>query len=212
MTRKRIALLFVAAVCMLTGCSGVKKEDGVVYFDALSSTIPKEASALSDSELDLPTADLIDVCLGGSYDTVFNTILFYANVYQLNTKTGETVSNAMEQKVTDDWGRSFFIPKNDFYDAWRDFNGICELETRSDAASCLLAKYQQSELDDYQTKILEVLLSEEIYFNRFTETQRAELYATLETRYGADRSKATDANDQSYRFYPYYPAEVDTAE
>ena len=212
MVRRRIALLSMVAVCMLFSCSGVKKKDGVVYYDRLEMAFD-ETLSLSDSELDLPTADLIEVCLSESYNSAFNSILFYRNVYQLNTKTGETVSHALEQDVTDDWGRNFRIPKDAFYDAWRDFNGLQELETRPDAASCLLAKYRQSEIGDYQTRILEVLLSEEVYFNQLTEAERTILYETLEGFYGTDRSGApTDGSDQSYRFYPYYPVEGDTAE
>ena len=141
MVRRRIALLSMVAVCMLFGCSGVKKKDGGVYFDRLEMA-SDETLSLSDSELDWPTADLIEVCLSESYNSVFNSILFYRNVYQINTKTGETVSHALEQDVTDDWGRNFRIPKDAFYDAWREFNGLQELETRPDAASCLLARYR----------------------------------------------------------------------
>ena len=43
--------------------------------------------------------------------------------------------------------------------------------------------------------------------------ERTILYETLEGFYGTDRSGApTDGSDQSYRFYPYYPVEGDTAE
>lgn len=212
MVRRRIALLSMVAVCMLFGCSGVKKKDGVVYYDRLEMA-SDETPSLSDSELDLPTGDLIEVCLSESYNSVFNSILFYANVYQINTKTGEVETHALEQEATDDWGRNFRVPKDAFYDAWREFNGLRELETRPDAASCLLARYRQSEFGDYQTRILEVLLSEEVYFNQLTEAERRILYETLEAIYGADRSKAaTDGSDQSYRFYPYYPIEENTAE
>lgn len=205
-------ILIIVSLLMLSSCSGDQTNDDLRYFNCLevaAGTIP----TLSRSELDWPTADLIEVCLSASYDSVFNSILFYRNVYQLNTKTGETVSNALEQEATDDWGRNFRVPKDAFYDAWREFNGLQELETRPDAASCLLARYRQSEFGDYQTRILEVLLSEEVYFNQLTEAERTILYETLEAIYGADRSKAaTDGSDQSYRFYPYYPIEENTAE
>ena len=85
----------------------------------------------------------------------------------------------------------------------------------------LLEKYKTSDTDDcfgdakpshhnggiLLMMCLEVLLSEEVYFNQLTDAERTDLYQTLESFYGADRSGAlTNGADQSYRFYPYYPA------
>lgn len=165
-------------------------------------------TALSDEELSLPTPELIELIF-----TRENVVIFGKLFTALGVDSGI-------RPVTDDYGRTFIIPGFNYYASWRTYNGIAELENRPDAAACLLEKYKTAETDDcfgeFQTpcegvnllmKSLEVMLSEEIYSNQLTEAERAALYKTLEVFYGEDRSKApTDGSDQSYRFYPYYPA------
>lgn len=190
------------------------------YYHYGADILPRETLAL-------PTEALIDVIFSQEY-----LHLFYYSVALLPDagyyySDGQLRPDPNLQKVTDDYGRTFTIHTRDKYESWRQFNGLEELETRPDAAALLLEKYKTSDTDDcfgdaktshhnggiLLMMCLEVLLSEDVYFNQLTEAERATLYETLEGFYGADRSGAlTNGADQSYRFYSYYPVEEDTAE
>ena len=183
------------------------------YYYYGDDILPRETLAL-------PTEELIDVIFSKKYMHLFYySLALLPNEYYYSN--GQKYPNPNLQQVTDDYGRTFTINTADKYEYWRQFNGLEELETRPDAAALLLEKYKTSDTDDcfgdakpshhnggiLLMMCLEVLLSEEVYFNQLTDAERTDLYRTLESFYGADRSGAlTNGADQSYRFYPYYPA------
>ena len=208
----------------------VQSEPGVEITDGETSgavrvppTVPPEIQAtwdsmdalnptpsLSEEELALPTPELIDAIF-----TEENAYVFHA-IYGVMLKLSSTY-------FYDDYGNAYPALSHDCYQQWRGFNGFLELETRPDAAKHLLERYKASDTDpafgkfgsnyggSFLMQCLEVVLSEEVYLGQLTETERAELYATVEGFHGTDRTEMP-SGDQSYRFYPYDATENTVAE
>ena len=166
-----------------------------------------QSPTLSEEELALPTPALIDAIF-----TEENAYVFHY-FYGFNS----AVSSAgwiLDQHQLDYWNRATYHS----YYTWRSFNGFQELETRPDAAACLLEKYKTSDTDDgfgvfyrsngeyFMSQCLEVVLAQNFYFRQLTEAERDTLYETVVRLHGEKPTSVWELNryDQSYRFYPHY--------
>lgn len=204
--RKKYTLIIILALLILfPGCTKPPESEwGVQSFLDLENN-----PALTDTDLELPTPELVDRIFSRENARIFERISAYY------------ISLSDIEMASDDYGRMFRICEVEIYDYCRKFNGLAELETRSDAAACLLKKYVAIDKDDipsdamgrdssyhyFLMQCLEIVLSEDIFFSQLSDSECETLYKTLEDFYGEDRSNALcDGRDHSFRFYPYYPA------